>query len=551
MRVKLTAKHPRPAAPDRAPVRSGSASARKPARPARPAAANTERPAGPARAPASGATSGGGRTGGKARPSQMPAKRAASAGASKKDSGAARPSKPARAGAETGKRPYAERPARRDAAPADAKRPAGARAEWRRDGDTRSDRAPAKRPARAGGEHGYAASERPAGARRDASERTRGGYGEGRPSDKSRQGAASRPAGGSARGGLKVGSPIKRSFGERDDRASEASAKRSPGERNARRDGAPRERASRADSDGPSARQFAKRPARRDDAGRKPASGARAHTPAAGPGHTAASRTETESHADEAGMMRLSKRMSELGLCSRREADEWIEKGWVFVDGERIDTLGAKVHAGQHIEIVANARAAQAKQVTILLHKPVGYVSGQAEDGYQPAITLITPANHWDGDRSNIQFSTSHLRQLAPAGRLDIDSTGLLVLTQDGRVAKNLIGIHSPIEKEYLVRVAYGERTTDLDQHFPAERVAKLRHGLSLDNVPLRPAKVSWQNGEQLRFVLREGKKRQIRRMCELVGLQVVGLKRIRMGRIPLGSLPQGQWRYLMPDEAF
>ena len=250
-------------------------------------------------------------------------------------------------------------------------------------------------------------------------------------------------------------------------------------------------------------------------------------------------------------MMRLSKRMSELGLCSRREADEWIEKGWVLVDGERIDTLGAKVHAGQHIEIVANARAAQAKQVTILLHKPIGYVSGQAEDGYQPAITLITPANHWDGDRSNIQFSANHLRQLAPAGRLDIDSTGLLVLTQDGRVAKNLIGIHSPIEKEYLVRVAYGERTTDIDQHFPAELLAKLRHGLSLDDVLLRPAKVSWQNGEQLRFVLREGKKRQIRRMCELVGLQVVGLKRIRMGQIPLGQLPQGQWRYLMPDEEF
>ncbi len=249
--------------------------------------------------------------------------------------------------------------------------------------------------------------------------------------------------------------------------------------------------------------------------------------------------------------MRLSKRMSELGLCSRREADEWIEQGWVLVDGQRIDTLGTKVHAGQHIEIVANARAAQAKQVTILLHKPVGYVSGQAEDGYEPAITLITLANHWDGDRSETSFSPSHLRRLAPAGRLDIDSTGLLVLTQDGRIAKHLIGAHSPIEKEYLVRVTYGERTTDIDRHFPAEELAKLRHGLSLDDVPLKPAKVSWQNSEQLRFVLREGKKRQIRRMCELVGLQVVGLKRVRMGRIPLGALPPGQWRYLLPNEEF
>jgi 23S rRNA pseudouridine2604 synthase len=432
-----------------------------------------------------------------------------------------------------------------------AKRSTETRGEWRRDGETRSD-ARGERPARAGGqrdrERPYASSERPARARRDTPDRTRSsGFGEGRPLDRPRQGAAGRPTGDSPRGGLKVGSPIKRSFVERDERSSEASSKRPAGERSARRDGAPRERTNRADSDTrPSARQFAGRPARGDDAGsRKPASATRARTPAA------PARTETESHADEAGMMRLSKRMSELGLCSRREADEWIEKGWVLVDGERIDTLGTKVHAGQHIEIVANARAAQAKQVTILLHKPVGYVSGQAEDGYQPAITLITPANHWDGDRSKIEFSASHLRQLAPAGRLDIDSTGLLVLTQDGRVAKNLIGIHSPIEKEYLVRVAYGERTTDIDQHFPEELLAKLRHGLSLDDVPLRPAKVSWQNGEQLRFVLREGKKRQIRRMCELVGLEVVGLKRIRMGQIPLGQLPQGQWRYLMPDEEF
>lgn len=503
--------------------------------------------------------------GGTAR-SSKPARAGAETGQRSYTERPARAAKPERAGAETGKRSYTERPARRDAAPSDAKRPAGpagARGEWKRDGETRGDRrderAPSKRPAREGGERdrGYATSERPVGARRDTSERTRGGYGEGRPSDKPRQGGAGRPAGDSPRGGLKVGSPIKRSFVERDDRASETSSKRPAGERNARRDGPPRERANRTGSDArqdarPGARQYAGRPARGDDShGRKPASDARARKPSANPSPAAAKRTESESHADEAGMMRLSKRMSELGLCSRREADEWIEKGWVLVDGQRIDTLGTKVHAGQQIEIVANARAAQAKQVTILLHKPVGYVSGQAEDGYQPAITLITPANHWDGDRSNIEFSASHLRQLAPAGRLDIDSTGLLVLTQDGRVAKNLIGIHSPIEKEYLVRVAYGERTTDIDQHFPPELLAKLRHGLSLDDVPLRPAKVSWQNGEQLRFVLREGKKRQIRRMCELVGLQVVGLKRIRMGQIPLGQLPQGQWRYLMPDEEF
>ncbi len=254
---------------------------------------------------------------------------------------------------------------------------------------------------------------------------------------------------------------------------------------------------------------------------------------------------------DAAGSLRLSKRMSELGLCSRREADEWIEKGWVFVDGERIDTLGSKVTPDQRIEIDPAARAAQARQVTILLHKPVGYVSGQAEDGYAPAATLVTAENQWEGDRSGMRFSPLHLRTLAPAGRLDIDSTGLLVLTQDGRVAKQLIGEQSDVDKEYLVRVTYDDHETDIDQHFPAELLAKLRHGLSLDEVPLKPAMVSWQNGEQLRFVLREGKKRQIRRMCELVGLKVVGLKRVRMGRVLLGALPQGQWRYLTPDETF
>jgi len=133
-------------------------------------------------------------------------------------------------------------------------------------------------------------------------------------------------------------------------------------------------------------------------------------------------------------------------------------------------------------------------------------------------------------------------RGLAPAGRLDIDSSGLLVLTQDGRIAKLLIGENSPIEKEYLVRV---------EGTLTAEGLRLLNHGLKLDDEALKPAKVSWQNTDQLRFVLREGKKRQIRRMCELVGLKVIGLKRIRIGQIPLGNLPVGQWRHLGPNERF
>ncbi len=239
--------------------------------------------------------------------------------------------------------------------------------------------------------------------------------------------------------------------------------------------------------------------------------------------------------------MRLSKVMAERGICSRREADELIEHGWVLVDGRRISELGTRIAPDAHIELAPEALQHQAQRVTILLHKPVGYVSGQAEDGYQPAITLIGRDNQFDRDTAQ-RFHFSQLKGLAPAGRLDIDSTGLLVLTQDGRIARQLIGEDSKVEKEYLVRVE-GELVPD--------GLALLQHGLSLDDRPLRPAQVEWINDDQLRFVLREGRKRQIRRMCELVGLKAVGLKRVRIGRVVLGDLPLGQWRYLREDEQF
>jgi 23S rRNA pseudouridine2604 synthase len=251
-------------------------------------------------------------------------------------------------------------------------------------------------------------------------------------------------------------------------------------------------------------------------------------------------------HTDTPGSMRLSKRMSELGIASRREADEWIPKGWVRVDGKVVTELGSRVLPGQLISIEAKARDAQALKVTVLLHKPIGYVSGQAEDGYEPASVLVTPQNQWREDRSGIRFLQSHHRGLAPAGRLDIDSTGLLVLTQDGRIAKQLIGEDSEIDKEYLVRVESisGEPLSQAN-------LALLNHGLELDGEPLKPAQVEWVNDDQLRFVLREGKKRQIRRMCEAVGLKVVGLKRVRIGNVMLGDLPPGAWRYLRGNERF
>ena len=251
---------------------------------------------------------------------------------------------------------------------------------------------------------------------------------------------------------------------------------------------------------------------------------------------------------------RLNKQMAELGLCSRREADDWIARGWVRVNGQPA-VMGQQVSPEDRITVDAAARGQQQQQVTILLHKPVGYVSGQAEDGHAPAATLVQPRNHWRGDGSPLRFSPGQLRGLAPAGRLDIDSTGLLVLTQDGRIARRLIGEDSGVDKEYLVRVVWqaphGEVARDVQAVFPRDQLARLRHGLSLDGQPLKPARVDWQNPEQLRFVLTEGKKRQIRRMCEQVGLKVVGLKRVRIGGVMLGQLPQGQWRYLAPNERF
>ena len=262
------------------------------------------------------------------------------------------------------------------------------------------------------------------------------------------------------------------------------------------------------------------------------------------------------------GEIRLNKRMADLGLCSRREADEWISRGWVLVNGEPA-VMGMPVAPDAQVEVLPQARHQQAGQVTILLHKPMGYVSGQPEDGHEAAATLIGAPSQWRGDArhpaDNRRFAPEHTRGLAPCGRLDIDSVGLLVLTQDGRVARQLIGESSGIEKEYLVRVHWapngpqgaGVVTQNVQTVFPADKLALLRHGLSLDDQPLKPAQVDWMNPEQLRFILKEGKKRQIRRMCEQVGLHVVGLKRIRIGKVMLGNLPVGQWRYLGAEESF
>ena len=233
--------------------------------------------------------------------------------------------------------------------------------------------------------------------------------------------------------------------------------------------------------------------------------------------------------------------MAQRGLCSRREADAYIERGWVRVDGQIVRELGTKALPKARITLERQAARRQTDKVTIILNKPVGYVSHQSDHGYRLAASLINARTQYRAGKG-AAFDPAHLRGLAPAGRLDIDSQGLLVLTQDGRIARQLISDDSSLEKEYLVRV---------EGRLTGNGLALLNHGLSLDGHVLKPAQVQWQNEDQLHFVLREGRKRQIRRMCEQVGLKVVGLKRVRMGQVVLGDLPVGQWRYLREGERF
>lgn len=244
--------------------------------------------------------------------------------------------------------------------------------------------------------------------------------------------------------------------------------------------------------------------------------------------------------------IRLSKLMSERGICSRREADDYIAKGYVSVDGKVITELGTKVLPNVKITLSAEAMTKQNSLITIMLNKPIGYVSAQPEPGYEPAIRLITTENQFkDHPTYKQRLKMGDLKNIAVTGRLDIDSQGLLLFTQDGRIAKKIIGENSNIEKEYLVRVEY----LGPEGKFPKEKLKLLNHGLELDGDKLKPAKVEWINDDQLRFILTEGKKRQIRRMCELVQLKVKGLKRVRVGKLKLGDLPEGQWRFVTDKE--
>lgn len=240
--------------------------------------------------------------------------------------------------------------------------------------------------------------------------------------------------------------------------------------------------------------------------------------------------------------LRLSKLLAQRGYCSRREADTCIENGWVQVNGEIINTLGSKVSEEDEIKITPEGQAWLQKKLSVMINKPVGYVSAQAEGEYKPAMLLLTAENQDRQPGDPKPPNRKERLSFAPAGRLDIDSKGLLILTQDGKLARQVISPDSAIEKEYLVNV-----TGDIT----AEKIKKLQFGISLDGQKLKRAKIKQTKPQQLIFVLTQGKKRQIRRMCELVDLKVVSLVRLRIGPIKLGQLKPGHWRYLSKKEVF
>jgi 23S rRNA pseudouridine2604 synthase len=239
---------------------------------------------------------------------------------------------------------------------------------------------------------------------------------------------------------------------------------------------------------------------------------------------------------DEAEPQRVNRWLAQSGVCSRREAEALIAQGLVTIDGEPVSDPGRKIETGQTLTLADQAGAGLGQALSVVIHKPVGVVSSQPEGKQTPAARLLTRANLWRGE-GPIPGRDS---RLAPVGRLDMDSRGLLILSEDGVVAKAVIGPASTLEKEYRVQVS-GQIT--------AQKLGLLRHGLELDGRQLRPAEIEPIADQRLRFVLKEGRNRQIRRMCELVGLRVSDLFRVRIGTLDLGDMPEGRWRPMTPAE--
>ncbi|MDB5764550.1 MAG: tRNA pseudouridine synthase [Herminiimonas sp.] len=236
--------------------------------------------------------------------------------------------------------------------------------------------------------------------------------------------------------------------------------------------------------------------------------------------------------------IRLAKRVAEMMSCSRSQAEQYIEGGWVTVDGVVVEEPGFRVQ-DQTIELLPQATPAPVEPVTILLHKPAG-VNTFAD--VSAALQLISPDTRIDDDRSGLRFLKRHLSGLTLTDHLETDASGLIVLTQDWRVKRKLMEDAARVEQEYIADVT-GELIPD--------GLALLNQGLTFNGKPLAPMNVSWQKETRLRFALKGVQRGQIGIMCEKVGLTVQTIKRIRIGRMPMAGLPVGRWRYLLDHERF
>jgi 23S rRNA pseudouridine2604 synthase len=232
---------------------------------------------------------------------------------------------------------------------------------------------------------------------------------------------------------------------------------------------------------------------------------------------------------------RLAKRVAEIVPCSRAQAIQYIEGGWVTVNGTIVEEPGFRVSPQEPIELLPQASLAPVEPVTILLHKPAA-VSATA------AAELIEPGNRAADDRSGARFLKHHVARLTMVDSLETAASGLMVFTQDWRVVRKLVDDAAKIEHEYIVEVT-GDMVPD--------GLALLNQAQIFGGKPIPPVKVSWQNETRLRFALKAGSNELVRRLCEKVGLTVVSMKRIRVGRIPMAGLAAGQWRYLMGYERF
>ena len=236
--------------------------------------------------------------------------------------------------------------------------------------------------------------------------------------------------------------------------------------------------------------------------------------------------------------IRLAKRLASQISCSRSEAENYIEGGFVTVDGLVVEEPGFRVQPDQRIELMAEAKLVTAEAVTILFHKPAGI---DVEKDPDAPLKLITPENHAADDRSGIRFIKRHLKDLTLTDPLGVQSSGLVVWSQDWRIGRKLITDAAKVEQEFIVEISGKILPDGLEQ---------LNKGIQVKG-NLFPVKASWQNETRLRFAVKGNQRSQIASMCASVGLSVLAMKRIRIGRVPLSSLAVGQWRYLLGYEKF